>query len=67
MLSPILPDDMSYIAGIIRRVNRENFPGGPAVTTPHIQCRACGFDSCSGNLDPACCVAWPPKRKKNSE
>ena len=33
MLVPVVLDDVSYTVGVIRRVNREDFPGGPVVKT----------------------------------
>ena len=41
-----------------------DFPGSPAVKTPHFQCRGHGFDPWSGNWDPASHEIWPKNYKK---
>ena len=37
------------------------FPGGPVVRIPSFHCKGCRLDTWLGNLDPACCAAWPKK------
>ena len=44
--------------------NRKDFPSGPGVKIPCYQCRGLGFHPWSGNYDPTCHVAWPPRKWK---
>ena len=43
-----------------------DFPGYPVVKTPPFQCKWRKFDPWSGNLNPACCSAWPLQKKKEN-
>ena len=44
-----------------------DFPGSPVVKTLSFHCRGHGFDPGQGIRNPACCKAWPKKKKKNGE
>ena len=41
-----------------------DFPGSPVVKTLSFQCRECGFNPWSGNLDHTCHVRQPKKTQK---
>ena len=43
-----------------------DFPGGPGVEILSFHCRGHRFDPWSGNQDPACYLAKPKKKKKDS-
>ena len=45
------------------RTEFKDFPGGPVVKTLSSHCRAQGFNPCSRNKAPTCCVEWPKKKK----
>ena len=44
---------------------QKNFPGSPVVTTLHLQCRDCEFNSPWGNYeDSMCCSEWSKKKDR---
>lgn len=53
------------IIHLLRKEIKGDFPGGPGVGTLPFHCRGSGFDSWSGNQDPAAChTVWPHTHKK---